>query len=234
MDDKVFYALVTAVVVIGGIGIGVAYSYTSSHPVTVQATGPYYLTMVVTPNNPYQINATFEHRQPSYFIVGPNNTLESAATINLPAHREIILTIIDYDSGPTPNIGPTGTSNNTTYTKVIGTVGNVEYVYNSTIPVSSYSKNTTQIQKPEAISQIPWYGNSSWGYNITHTFTILSGSTILVNIPSWGGSTTVAYLYLNNTGTYNWQCFVPCGYGNDGWGAAMVTAGWMTGTVNVQ
>jgi len=235
MDDKVFYALVTAVVVIGGIGIGVAYSYTTSHPVSAPATGPYYLTLVITPSNPYIYNSTYEHNQPSYFILAANNTLESAANIVLPAHREIVLTIIDYDSGPTPNIGNTSTSNTTIFTKVIGTVGGVEYQYNSTIPLSKYSNNVTTLQKPKVISQINWYGNSSWGYNITHTFTIINSGQILVNIPTWGGSTTLAYLYMNNTGTYTWQCYVPCGLSevNGGWSGAMTTVGWMTGTVVV-
>ncbi|MFP3300225.1 MAG: hypothetical protein RXN92_04015 [Thermoplasmatales archaeon] len=59
----------------------------STAPVTstTSSTGPYSLTLVISPNNWFN-NATIHHRQPAYFVVGPNGQLESSAKIMLPAH----------------------------------------------------------------------------------------------------------------------------------------------------
>ncbi len=245
VSEKTIYALIAAIVVIGGIGIGIAYYHeVSSVPSTSSQELTSTLTLVISPNNWYN-NSTIHHRQPAYFVLAPNGQLESSAVITLPAHKLITLTIIDYDSGVTPNIGPNGTSNNSTYAKVIGTVGGVEYVYNGTsqyinATLSGNASNNITIIKGEgwAVSSLPW-NNTLGGWEVTHTFTIIQNGQIVLNVPSFagtnpsGGSVTVAQFYLNNTGTYDWQCFVPCGIELDGWGGAMDTPGWMMGTVIV-
>ncbi len=247
LSEKTFYAIITVVIILGGIGLGVAYEKSlSSVPVTstTTSTGPYSLTLVISPNNWFD-NATIHHRQPAYFVVGPNGQLESSAKIMLPAHRLIELTIIDYDSGVTSNIGPNGTSNNSTYAHVIGTVGGVEYLYNGTsqyinATLSGNASDNISIIKGQgwAVSSLPW-NNTLGGWEVTHTFTILYNGQIVVNIPTFagtnpsGGAVTFAQFYLNNTGNYVWQCYVPCGDELNGWGGAMATAGWMTGVVVV-
>lgn len=249
LSEKTFYAIITVVIILGGIGLGVAYEKAVSSPSTTvssvnSTTGPYSLTLVISPNNWFD-NATIHHRQPAYFVLGPNGQLESSAKISLPSHRLIQLTIVDYDSGVTSNIGPNGTSNNSTYAHVIGTVGGVEYVYNGTSQYinatlsGNISDNISIIKGAGwAVSSMPW-NNTLGGWEVTHTFTILSNGQIVVNIPTFagtnpsGGAITFADFYLNNTGNYVWQCYVPCGNELNGWGGAMATAGWMTGVVVV-
>ena len=239
-----FYSIITAIIVIGGVAIGVSYYHatsTSSPSKTTTTATPsvYNLRLVVDPNAWYH-NASINQDQPAYFIVSPTGQLESTANIKLPAHTLIQLTLIDYDDyGLTPNIGPTGTSNVSKYAKVIGTVGGVEYVINSTnvnatLPTST---STSGISIPASstyrVSAFPWDGGANGGYDVAHTFTILNGTNIILNIPTPGQSTLFAQFYLNNTGTFEWQCFAPCGVLDNGWGGAMSTVGWMTGTVTV-
>lgn len=256
--EKTFYTIIAVIVVVAGIGIGAAYydSVSSVHSATVQPSST--LTLVITPNNWY--NATIHGHnpyighhggQPAYFVLEPNGTLASSATIDLPAHELISLNIIDYDSGTSPGLGNatsngTAVQNNSYFAKVIGTVGGVEYIYNGTsqavnATVTSNVTNGISINRGSgwAVSDLPWLGNASGGYEVTHTFTILNGSSVLINIPSWagnnpsGGTLTHASFYINQTGTYAWQCFAPCGTGPAGWDGAMATAGWMMGTIQV-
>ncbi len=244
VSEKALYAIIAAIVVIGGVGVGVVYYHaitTAPVSVTPQETS---LTLVITPNN-YFHNATISHRQPAYYVLEPNGTLGSSAKIVLPAHTLISLTIIDYDSGVTPYIGSNGTANVTAYTNFTGTVGNVGYIYNGTAQyvngtLSGNSTNNITISHGNGwmVHHLPW--NSTYGgWEVTHTFTILNGTKTMVNVPSWagnnndGGAVTHTSFYLNQTGTFSWQCFVPCGNELDGWGGAMATPGWMMGVVQV-
>ena len=246
ISEKALYSIIIAIILVGGVGIGVAYykevSTTSTSPTSEGTTS---LTLLVSTQNWFK-NASIARDQPAFFVVEPNGQLSSSAVITLPAHKLITLTIIDYDSGLSPIIGPNGTSNNSTYAKVTGTVGGVAYIYNGTSPyvnatLSGNSSNNISIIKGQgwAVSSLPWVGGSSGGWEITHTFTIIQNGQIILNVPTFagtnpsGGAVTVAQFYLNNTGTFPWQCYTPCGYLLNGWGGAMATAGWMFGVVQV-
>ncbi|MCL4329559.1 MAG: hypothetical protein M1533_00980 [Candidatus Thermoplasmatota archaeon] len=234
--ERLFYAIILAIVVVGGISVGAAYyGSTTSQPASTTPVSTS-LTLVIVPSGWYS-NSTIHHDQPAFLVLEPNGTLVSSAYIHLPAHQLITLKIIDYDSyGLTPVIGINGTANQSEYAKFTGTVGNMGYVYNSTnVNVTLPPSSTGNVSIPGGlqVSSFPWQGNSSGGYDVAHTFTILSGSNIVVNAPSPGMSVVTTQFYLNNTGTYVWQCFVPCGYELDGWGGAMATSGWMTGTIDV-
>ncbi len=245
ISEKTFYAIIAAVILIGGVGVGVAYDKSlSSTPQQQLSQGPVSLTLLISPNNWFD-NATIHHTQPAFFVVGPNGQLESSAVITLPSHRLIKLTIIDYDSGVTSIIGPNGTSNNSSYAKVIGTVGGIEYLYNGTAQyinstISGNASNDISIVQGSgwAVSSLPW-NSTLGGWEVTHTFTLLSNGQIVLNVPTFagtnpsGGAVTFTEFYLNNTGSYPWQCYVPCGHELDGWGGAMASAGWMEGVVQV-
>jgi hypothetical protein len=146
--------------------------------------------------------------QPQFSLVGKNG-LEPAANILLPAHTLIQLTIISYDT-PTP--GSTDQES-----VVSGTVGGTVYLINSTTAMGT------------DVSQ-------RWGRNVTsvpgsmlaHTFTI---QQLGINIPAVGGDTVIAYFYINQTGTFQWICLTPCGFGATGMQGAMETPGWMEGQV---
>ena len=69
--------------------------------------------------------------------------------------------------------------------------------------------------------------------DLSHTFTVSNADGRAVNVPV-PPSATVTVMIQFKSGTYNWQCLVPCGLdaaSSPGWGGAMATAGWMTGQV---
>lgn len=220
MQEKIFYAIVVAIVLIGGIGVGVAYYHApATQPQSSSsAQTPYQLTLVITTNNFYNSTSV----QPAFYVL-VNGTLHSSATINLPANRLVNLTIINYDDG---GAAPLGVPANNSYYDVIGTVGGVMNVVNNTNVNSSNANSGIDIVGGAQVNHI------ATG-NVAHTFTILNGSSALVNIPIPPSSIVNAQLNLTNSASYTWQCEAPCGSGTDGWGQAMVTAGWMTGTVVV-
>jgi hypothetical protein len=148
--------------------------------------------------------------QPQFDILGPNGT-QPAANILLPAHTLIQLTIVSYD---TPTANSTDAEG-----KVTGTVGGTVYMVNGTTAMGSdvsqrYGQNVTSV--PGAV--------------LAHTFSI---PQLGINIPVVGGDLEIAYLYLNQTGTFQWICETPCGFGPTGTEGAMVTSGWMEGQVTV-
>ena len=93
MNEKAFYSIVIAIVVVGGIGVGIAYNHQGSTPVS---TGAYNLDLVIIPGLYFNSTVT---SQPAYFVL-ENGTLHSSANISIPSNRLIDLTIFDYDSGP--------------------------------------------------------------------------------------------------------------------------------------
>ena len=169
---------------------------------------PYMLTLLETMGNEW--NSTAAESQPMFFVAGPTG-LESSANITVPAHRLIELVIISYDT-PTPPPAQ--------YSNVVGTVGGKMYLINGT----SASMSTPQ-SWGAGVSSVPTD-------QIAHTFTVTS---LGINIPIVGGDTEIAFLYLNQTGTFTWQCYTPCGFPNvnGGWSGAMVTPGWMMGQITV-
>jgi hypothetical protein len=148
--------------------------------------------------------------QPQFSVVGPNG-LGSSANIRVPIRTLIQLTIISYDT-PTP--GSTDLQG-----KVSGTVDGTIFLINGTAAMGT---DTSQ----------------HWGQNVTsvpgsmlaHTFTI---QQLGINIPVVGGDAEIAHLYFNQTGTFQWICPTPCGFGPGGMQWAMSGAGWMEGQVTV-
>ena len=193
--------------------VGVLSIYVGTHYATVPATntisqqsGPFRLTLMEIMDTGWNSSMA----APQFSIFGVNG-LEPAGNIRLPVHTLIQLTIISYDT-PTPaSTGEQG--------KVTGTVGGTVYLVNGTTAMGT---------------SVP----QSWGQNVTsvsgnmlaHTFTIQQFG---INIPVVGGDTEVAYLYLNQTGTFQWICLTPCGFGPTGMGGAMSASGWMEGQITV-
>lgn len=219
MQEKSFYAIVIAIVVVGGVGIGVAYYHQPTAPVSQKTSSPYDLTLVITTNNYF--NATVPP-QPAFYVLD-NGTLQSSATINLPADRLINLTIVNFDDGAASPLGPPNATS-FSYYNVSGTIGGVMQVVNNTnVNSTQPATGNITLQGGETVSNVSIDG-------VSHTFTVPS---LNINVPVPPSSIVHAQLYLNGTGSYYWQCMAPCGSGPDGWQAAMATAGWMTGTVVV-
>lgn len=192
------------------LGLGVAYkggSIFTSGSTGTSSSSPYILNLVETMN----VNGS-SPPQPKFFVLG-NNGLESSANLTLPAHRLIQLTIMSYDT-PTPN--------STDQQGVVsGTVGNRVYFVNGTTA---------------SMGNMAWGMNASSfpGSSLAHTFTLMSRTSPVpvVNIPFVGGSTVIAYFYLDK-GPYTWICLTPCGTAPKGKGGAMVDPGWMEGQLTV-
>ncbi len=232
MNERIFYAAITAIIVLGGIGIGVAYhdsvaaapsSPSSPGSSSTQATTvqPYQLTLVITTQNYFNATAG---QQPAFFVL-QNNTLLSSENIKLPANVPIQLTIRNYDDG--------AAATNSTYSKVVGTYNDQVSVYNETL-IQSYAIDPTST----AASGIAITGGITTTYvdnnSISHTFTIFSNTThnVVVNVPIMASTVEQTTFILNQPGGYYWQCEAGCGDPN-GFTGAMSTPGWMTGYVNV-
>jgi heme/copper-type cytochrome/quinol oxidase subunit 2 len=203
--------LVLIVILTGSLVAVLAFYYarvpvSSSTTSTVQQSGPYRITLMEIMDTGW--NSTMA--QPQFTVLGPNG-LQSSANIPLPAHTLIQLTIISYD---TPTAGSTDQEG-----KVMGTVGGVVYMINGTTAMG------TSVTPPYGtnVTSVP-------GDMLAHTFTI---QQLGINIPVVGGNTAIAYLYLNETGTFPWVCLTPCGFGPTGMQGAMSTPGWMEGNVTV-
>ncbi|HKJ96514.1 MAG TPA: hypothetical protein VJ944_02080 [Thermoplasmataceae archaeon] len=222
MQDNVLYALIAAVIIIGGISIGAVYDQEisqsakgpgnpgNSQPATV---APYSLTLVITTSNIY--NSTVGD-QPAFYVLN-DGQLQSSANITLPSNTQIDLTIINYDDGPATTAQA--------YANVTGTTNNEMTIFNETNINSSYSGNGISVSGSQTVTHVP-------DSNIAHTFTVFSGTKEVVNLPITPSSTIQASFTLNS-GSYTWQCEAACGSGNAGWNGAMSTPGWMTGAVYV-
>lgn len=132
-----------------------------------------------------------------------------SADIDLPANATVDLTIYSFDTGPSPL--PKGLP----YDKVSGTIKGVETV-----------NGTSVTSVPNA--------------TLAHTFTVPDlGLNIAVPAATTakGGvidpAVVVASFHLSKKGTFTWQCYAPCGTGQNGMGGPMMTPGYMTGKVVV-
>lgn len=213
LNNKVIYSTFIAFVIAAGIGIGftVQHADMATPATSTPNSGVYQLTLVITTNNYY--NNTTD--QPAFYVLH-NGSLQSSANIVLPANSLIEVTIINYDSG--------NASVPAADAKVTGTVGNQITVVNNTLINSTATKNGISVKGA-------WTTSSVQPSDIAHTFTIAGMN---LNVPIVVSSIEQFSFHTANTNTYTWQCYATCGSGSSGWGDAMSTPGWMTGTITVQ
>ncbi|WP_053959992.1 hypothetical protein [Sulfobacillus thermosulfidooxidans] len=120
-----------------------------------------------------------------------------------PQNSVVKLTIISHDSGASPLMM---TQND----QVRGTIGGTEKVDGKTV---------SQIANNE----------------ISHTFTIPAlGINLPIPVAPPGKTVTVtAEIPFHQAGSYLWQCMAPCATSPMGMGGAMVTPGYMRGTITI-
>ncbi len=212
-NEKLTYAILIVIILVGGTSVGLLAGNVIEHgeSPTSSTQSVYSLTLIVQHHIFFNSSVGY---QPAFFVL-QNGTLENSSMIYVPAHTLIDLTIVSYDNGLSP-------LESAQYANVSGTVGGIQYVFNSTIPVNMGLNKTIstyfQVVKSENAS------------NIAHTFTV---PQLKLNIPLEPISTTFAQFYANTTGSFMWQCFAECGSGPYGTAGAMATPGWMTGTLVV-
>ncbi|MDA8399670.1 MAG: hypothetical protein M0008_06425 [Actinomycetota bacterium] len=127
--------------------------------------------------------------------------------ITVPKGATVVLTIVSYDDGAAPL--PSGM----TYNNVTG---------------------GTETVDGKAVTTV---ANS----NLSHTFTIASlGLNAPIPVSPGAGAngelqpTTVVFTFkATKSGTFTFQCMAPCGSGPSGMGGAMMTNGYMKGTLTV-
>jgi len=232
-------ALIAGFLIVVGLGVFTALYYVGS--ATTQLTTVNYSASggqvnVVLQEDPSNNTAT-RPNWVTYYTQDPGTKQWVHTTLfSVPANTKVNVTIYGFD-GCTP-------LRNNFWGQIQGTIGN-------TVTVQQFSKNNTQLGAPTTTSYI----NSWASCSVAHTFAIPdlgvfvpvaspNANNSKTNLcssfpctPTSGGAyaeETFSFMSPSQTGSYRWQCLIPCGGGYlDGNGGPMQTLGWMAGFMNV-
>ena len=231
-------SLIAAFLIVVGVGVFVVVYYigsaTTQLPIVhYQASGGQ--VSVVLQEDP-QNDSTTRPDWVTYYTQDPASKQWLHTTLfSVPANTKVNVTIYGYD-GCTP-------LRNNFFSQVQGTLGN-------TVTVSEFDPNGKKYVTNSTTSVI----NSWSGCNVGHTFAIPDlGLYVPVASPNASYSAnnlcssspctpsgnpyaqeTFSFMSPSQTGTYRWQCLVPCGGGYlDGNSGPMQTLGWMMGEMDV-
>ncbi|MBV9092484.1 MAG: hypothetical protein JO132_01200 [Streptosporangiaceae bacterium] len=233
-------ALIVAFLAVVGLGVFVAYYYIGSAstqlPPTVHYTASGGQVNVVLQEDPQNDSATRPDWVTYYTQDPATKKWEHTTLFSVPANTKVNVTIYGYD-------GCTALRNNY-FSQVQGTLG-------GTVTVQQYNKDNKALGGPRTESLLNSWANC----NVAHTFAIPSlgiyvpvaspnANNSVNNLcgtspctPSSGGAyavETFSFMSPPLTGSYRWQCLIPCGGGYiDGNGGPMQTLGWMAGFMNV-
>jgi len=231
--------LIAAFLIVVGLGVFVAYYFIGS--ATTQLATVHYSasgggTDVVLQEDPGNDSAT-RPNWVTYYTQDPTTKQWVHTTLfSVPANTKVNVTIYGYD-GCTP-------LRNNYWSQVQGVIGD-------TVTVQQFDKNN----KPLGPAQPESFINSWADCTVGHTFAIpdlglyvpvaspnannsvnnLCGTSPCT--PTSGGAyavETFSFMSPSQTGSYRWQCLVPCGGGFlNGNGGPMQTLGWMAGFMDV-
>jgi hypothetical protein len=154
-----------------------------------------------------------------------------STSIKVPAHSTITVTIRQYDTG--------GSVHNPFFAVVRGTVGNVMYLNGKAVQQVNPEEigHTFTVQTPPDTHQtqlfvnVPLPGVSDTAPNTQH----IAGH-------EYPTPNVIVFRFTTGApGQYVWHCYVPCGEGlagegfsgQAGFGGAMATTGYMSGTLTV-
>jgi len=170
----------------------------------------------------------------SYFIQDPNTKAWVHTTLfQVPSNTRVNMTILGYD-GCTP-------LRNNFWSKVQGTIG-------GGMTVQQFKTVGKPLGQPRRYSVLNSWSNCTVGHTFAipslHVFVpMASPNTALFNSSACGTSPCTSgphavikfsFMTPKTTGTFRWQCFVPCGGGFlDGNGGPMQTLGFMMGNMEV-
>jgi hypothetical protein len=232
-------ALIVAFLIVVGLGVFVAYYFIGSATTqlaTVHYTASGGQVNVFLQEDPQNDSAT-KPNWVTYYTQDPTTKQWVHTTLfSVPANTKVNVTIYGYD-GCTP-------LRNNYWSQVQGVIGNQ-------VTVQQFSKNNTPLGPAQTTSLI-----NAWAdCNVAHTFAIpalnlyvpvaspnannsqnnLCGTSPCT--PTSGGAyslETFSFMSPRNTGSFRWQCLVPCGGGFvHGNGGPMQTLGWMAGFMDV-
>ena len=232
-------ALIAAFLIVVGLGVFVGYYYIGSATTqlqTIHYTASGGQVDVVLQEDPQNGSATTPDWV-TYYTQDPTTKQWVHTTLfSVPANTKVNVTIYGYD-GCTP-------LRNNYWSQVQGVIGD-------TVTVQQFDKNN----KPLGPAQPESFINSWADCTVGHTFAIpdlglyvpvaspnannsvnnLCGTSPCT--PTSGGAyavETFSFMSPSQTGSYRWQCLVPCGGGFlNGNGGPMQTLGWMAGFMDV-
>ena len=231
-------ALIVAVLCVVGVGVFVAVYYIGS--ATTQLPIVHYTASggqanVVLQEDP-QNDSTTRPDWVTYYTQDPASKQWLHTTLfSVPANTRVNVTIYGYD-GCTP-------LRNNFFSQVQGTIGN-------TVTVSQFDQHGREYVSNHTTSVINGWSDC----NVGHTFAIpglnlyvpvaspnalLSANNLCSSSPCTTSGNpyaleTFSFMSPSHTGTYRWQCFIPCGGGYvDGNSGPMQTLGWMMGEMDV-
>jgi hypothetical protein len=231
-------ALIVAFLCVVGAGVFVAVYYigAASQLPTVNYTASGGQVSVALQEDPGN-NSTTTPSWVTYYTQDPTTKQWLHTTLfTVPADTRVNVTIYGYD-GCTP-------LRNNYWSQVQGTIGN-------TVTVQQFDKNNRPLGLPVTESLI-----NSWAHcSVGHTFAIPdiglyvpvaspNANNSVNNLcgtfpctPTSGGAyslETFSFMSPSQTGSYRWQCLIPCGGGFlNGNGGPMQTLGYMAGFMNV-
>jgi len=151
---------------------------------------------------------------PDWVSYGPTTVLQ------VPAHALISVTIKQYDSG--------GTIPNGYLAQVHGTLGGTESINGRTVTGIS----ADDVAHTFTINNYP----SSEQTQLFVSVPLPAVSSNAQNAPgsNYPAPNIVTFQFVTgSTGTYSWNCEYPCGSNYAGFGGAMSTYGYMSGTLKV-
>ena len=231
-------ALIVAFLIVVGLGVFTALYYIGS--ATTQLTTVHYAASggqvnVVLQEDPQNDSATRPDRVSSYTQDPASKQWVHTTLFSVPANTKVNVTIYGYD-GRTP-------LRNNYFSQVQGTMG-------GTVTDSQSDQHGKEYVTNDTTSVINSWSNC----NVGHTFAIpalgifvpvaspnaqLSANNLCGSSPCTTSGNpyaleTFSFMSPSQTGSYRWQCLIPCGGGFiDGNGGPMQTLGWMTGFMYV-
>jgi hypothetical protein len=234
LPARIVTLLVAFAAVVAGAVFIVVHYLGSSLPVVdytpVAANGSVNVVLQEDPQN----NSATEPDWVSYYVQDPKTHEWVHTTLfQVPKNTMVHMTILGYD-GCTP-------LRNNFWSKVQGTVGN-------TISVQQFKTVGQPLGPAKTVGLIDSWASCSVGHTFAipslHLFVpVASPNTTLFNkaacstSPCTSGPHSMvkfSFRTPNTTGTFRWQCFVPCGGGFvDGNGGPMQTLGYMMGNMEV-
>ncbi len=231
-------ALAAAFLIVVGLGIFVGVYYIGS--ATTQLPIVHYTASggqvnVVLQEDPQNDSAT-RPDWVSYYTQDPVSKQWLHTTLfSVPANMKVNVTIYGYD-GCTP-------LRNNYFSQVLGTIG-------GTVTVSQFDQHGKEYLSNQTTSNINSWSNC----NVGHSFAIpdlglfvpvaspnaaLSANNLCSSSPCTPSGNpysleTFSFMSPSQTGTYRWQCLIPCGGGYlDGNSGPMQTIGYMMGEMDV-
>ena len=224
LPARVTTLIVAFLAVAAGVGFVVVH-YLLGGPSTLNytanASGQVNVVIQVDPQAPASAS---DPAWPTYMFKDPQTGAWVHTTLfTVPAGHRVHFTVYEFD-GATP-------LRNNYFGKVTGTVGNVEYVNGKPMSVLNSWQQTTVAHTfaiPSLNVMVPLYATQASSLcpdspcptndQKTNPYDL---DTFSINAPA-------------TTGSYRWQCFIPCGLGFlDGFGGPMQTIGYMTGEMQV-